>query len=202
MLVRRRGLVFSCALAAVCLCTVAGVAGIAFAEECEQESDSEACEGAAVVADESSDDDEFTFQLTDYLQETPAPARPRLGEQAAPLPAQALPLTQDIFVNEELRRRLVGSGAAYPISVGDQRISSSVRKVPFASVTTWATCWTNPSRRPRLGRNRGRPTAMIHGCAARAPAGWSCPVPTGRRLAKTWIRRWTRSIPACCKTWS
>ena len=109
MLVRRRGLVLSCALAAVCLCTVAGVAGIAFAEECEQESDSEASEGAAVVADESSDDDEFTFQLTDYLQETPAPARPRLGEQAAPLPAQALPLTQDIFVNEELRRRLVGS---------------------------------------------------------------------------------------------
>ncbi len=109
MLVRRLGFVCSCALAAVCLCTVAGVAGIAVAEECEQESDLEASEGAAVVGDEPSDDDDFTFQLTDYLQETTAPARPRLGEQAAPLPAQALPLTQDIFVNEELRRRLVGS---------------------------------------------------------------------------------------------
>jgi iron complex outermembrane recepter protein len=108
MLVRRRGLVVSWALAAVCLFSIAGVAGKALAEEGEQEADADAFEAEAVVDGVSSDDGGFSFQLTDYLQESPTPVRPRLGEQEAPLPAEALPLTQDIFVNEELRRRMLG----------------------------------------------------------------------------------------------
>ena len=100
MLVRGRGLVISWALTAVCLFTVASVAREALAEEVEQDSAADACEAEAVVDGVSSDEDGFSFQLTDYLQEPPAPARPRLGEQAPPLPAEALPLTQDIFVNE------------------------------------------------------------------------------------------------------
>ena len=56
-------------------------------------------ENEGVVLPVSSDDpisheddtEEFSFQLTDYLQEPAAPAPPRFREQGPPLPAPALP---------------------------------------------------------------------------------------------------------------
>lgn len=53
------------------------------------------------------DRDEVSFQLSNYLQEPVGPARPLLGEQAVSLPTAAQALTQDVFVTEELRQRMV-----------------------------------------------------------------------------------------------
>ena len=63
----------------------------------------------------SSGEDEFTFLLSNFFQEPLTPARPLLGEQAAPLPTPALGLTQDVFMTEELRRAASRRrGVGYP----------------------------------------------------------------------------------------
>ncbi len=56
------------------------------------------------------DSEEFSFQLTDYLQDPAAPAPPRFREQGPPLPAPALPLRDDVFMTEALRDRTVNQG--------------------------------------------------------------------------------------------
>lgn len=110
MRVRRRGRWLWWVLAALCCHAVTGPAASTWAAAVEPEAESAVRDESPEEepADPESDGDEITFQLADYLQEPPPPVRPLLGEQAAPLPTQALPLTQDIFVTEELRRRWVG----------------------------------------------------------------------------------------------
>ncbi|NLF68482.1 MAG: TonB-dependent receptor [Candidatus Anammoximicrobium sp.] len=53
------------------------------------------------------DFEESSYWLTDYLQEPAAPVPPMLRDRGPPVPPQARPLTEDVFVTEELRRRLV-----------------------------------------------------------------------------------------------
>lgn len=73
----------------------------------DEESQVEDEESQAVVRPVSSEDEEFSFQLTDYLQDPGAPTPPLLRVQGPPPPSQATPLTENLFVTEDLRQRMV-----------------------------------------------------------------------------------------------
>jgi outer membrane receptor protein involved in Fe transport len=116
MFVGRLGLGFWCAISAIGCWNVAAatepLTPSVSLEQCDQAADEEAEDqtdgepGVVVVV--SSAEDDFRFQLSNYLQEPVVPARPLLREQGTSLPAAAQALTQDVFVTEELRQRLVG----------------------------------------------------------------------------------------------
>ncbi len=64
-------------------------------------------QAAARSVSSGDDAEESFFQLTDYLQDPGTPTAPRLRVQGPPPPSQAVPLTEGIFVTEELRQRMV-----------------------------------------------------------------------------------------------
>ncbi len=85
------------------------------AEEAEED------QGVVLPVSSADEIEEYSFQLTDYLQEPAAPTPPLLRDQGPPLPSQSLPLTEDVFVTEELRRRMVNQnrGRRYPWGTSD-----------------------------------------------------------------------------------